>query len=387
MRKLKLHLAVRSLHLGGAERQFIELAKAIDKSRFDVTVVVLRAGVLDSELISRGIKLTVLSENGMRDPRAFLRWRRLIDLELPDVIYSFMFDVNVCSVIVRQIARARPKLVWGIFGSEPDFANGPRFLRSLFSLLRLLERRADLITSDSYRGLEFLDKYGFHLSNSSVIFSGTDPERFRRDEQARAAFRRQHGLKDDVIAIGICSRLVHMKGYPILATAARRILLERNDVYFFAAGGGDGRIVAECDRVLGAERKRFTWLGRILQPEACLSGWDLYCSSSLYGEGFSNAIIEAMACELPCVATDVGDARRQVGDTGVIVQPGSEEALYQGLNKMLTAPDRSARGGAARQRVIEHFTHTKMVRRTEAALAHVVEGVLPQRWDQRPALL
>lgn len=387
MRKLKLQLAVRSLHVGGAERQFLELAKAIDKNRFDVTVVVLRTGVLDVELGAKGIKVVNLGEAGLRDPRTFLRWRTLIADERPDLIYSFMFDVNVCAAIVRQISPFRPKLVWGIFGSEPDFAKGPRFLRSLFSLLRLLERRADLITSDSYRGLEFLDRYGFRLSNSAVIFSGTDPERFRRDEQARADFRSQHRLKDNVTAIGICSRLVHMKGYPILAAAARRLLAERSDVHFFAAGGGDERIVTECDRVLGAERPRFTWIGRVLQPEACLSGWDLYCSSSLYGEGFSNAIIEAMACELPCVVTDVGDARRQVGDTGVIVQPGSEEALYQGLNAMLTAPDRGARGSAARQRVLEHFTLTKMVRRTEAALAHVVEDVLPQRWDQRPALL
>lgn len=388
MRKLKLQLAIRSLHVGGAERQFLELVKAIDKQRFDVTVVLLRRGLLDEELTSAPVRVMYAGDGGLRDPRTFLRWRRLIATERPDVIYSFLFDMNACASIVRAISPRGPKLVWGIFGSEPDFKKGPRFLRSLFRLLRILENRTNLIASDSFRGLEFLNKYGFRLRNSSVIFSGTDTQRFRRDEGLRAAFRRQHKLGENDVAVGICSRLVHMKGYPVLAAAARSILQHRDDLHFFAAGGGDETIVDECNEILGDTRARFIWLGRVSKPEAFLSGCDIYCSSSIYGEGFSNAIVEAMACALPCVVTDVGDAGLQVGDTGIVVAPGSPETLHAGLTAMLAQSDRGDRGSRARARVLENFTHTLMVRRTELALEQLVQGTAAdRRWNERPSLL
>lgn len=371
MRKLRLQLAVRSLEVAGAERQFLELAKAIDLRRFDVTVVMLRPGPLDTELTPIAVKVVYLGNGGWRDPRTYLRWSALIAAERPDVIYSFLFDMNVGAALARSISGVKLKLVWGIFGSEPDFRKGPRFLRGLFALLKLLESRADLITSDSYRGLEFLAKYGFRLRNSVVIHSGTDMHRFRRDEASRESFRQQYRLGKETRAIGICSRLVHMKGYPVLAAAAGRILKERDDVYFFAAGLGDESIIAESNRILGDIGQRFVWLGRVMKPEACLSGWDIYCSSSIYGEGFSNAIVEAMACELPCVVTDVGDARRQVGETGIVVSPNSEEALYDGLVAMLARKDLKECGAKARERAVQNFTNSRMVKRTETALEEV----------------
>lgn len=383
MRRHKLQLAIRSLDVGGAERQLLEILKQIDQALFDVTVVALRPGSLDHELEGTGIRLRYIGGARRRDLRAIFRWRQLLAEAPPEVIYSFLIDMNLLAALVRAISPGRPKLIWGIFGSEPDFKNGPRFERMIYRLLQLLESRADLITSDSYRGFEFLASYGFRLRNSAVIHSGTNTERFYRDEVARAQFRRQHCLPENAIAIGICSRLVHMKGYHLLAVAAKRILERRNDVWFFAAGGGRENIVVECKTILGAAGNRFVWLGRVAKTEICLSGWDLYCSSSLYGEGFSNAIIEAMACELPCVVTDVGDARRQVGDTGIVVEPKSEQALYDGLSAMLAQVDRRERGSRARQRVLDNFTKTSMVRRTEQSILNMIDGAKRERWTER----
>lgn len=371
----KVMLAVRALNIGGAERQFLELVKKIDHDGFDVVVVTLREGTLDAEIAGLPrVRHVSLQKRGRWDLLVLWRYARLIRSERPDVVYSFMFDMNVFSAVAVRLARSGTRLVWGIFGSEPDFSQGPRFLRSLFVLKRWLEGAADVITSDSVRGFEFLRKYGFALRNPQVVFSGTDSTRFAPNAEARAAFRREFQLADGDIAVGIASRLVHMKGYPVLAQAARDLVAEFPTLRFFAIGYGDDRVREESTAILGEHAARFTWLGKVQRPEVVLAGWDIYCSSSLYGEGFSNSIIEAMSCSLPVVATDVGDAAIQVGPTGVIVPPGDAGALRAALRTMILDPRRAELGRAARQRVLENFSAERMVRSTEDILRQLATG-------------
>ena len=77
---------------------------------------------------------------------------------------------------------------------------------------------------------------------------------------------------------------------------------------------------------------------------------DLFCLSSK-AEGFPNVVAEAMAMQIPCVVTDVGDAARIVDESGVVVEPMNPKALYKGLMLMLTMDkdDRQILGKKARQ--------------------------------------
>jgi glycosyltransferase involved in cell wall biosynthesis len=85
------------------------------------------------------------------------------------------------------------------------------------------------------------------------------------------------------------------------------------------------------------------------------------CSST--SEGFPNAIVESMACGVPCVVTDVGDAGDIVGDTGIVVPPRDATALAGAWATLLgaEAPARLARGERARARVVERYTLERMV--------------------------
>ena len=90
-------------------------------------------------------------------------------------------------------------------------------------------------------------------------------------------------------------------------------------------------------------------------------------SSSSYGEGFSNAIGEAMSCGVPCVVTDVGDSAWIVGDTGKVVPPRDPTALANALRELVNmgAVARRALGERARQRVVENFSLEAVVRQYE----------------------
>ncbi|MFH1741489.1 MAG: glycosyltransferase, partial [bacterium] len=121
-------------------------------------------------------------------------------------------------------------------------------------------------------------------------------------------------------------------------------------------------------------------------PEVSLNGWDIYCSSSVYGEGFSNSIIEAMAAELPVVATEVGDARVQIDGTGSLVPPGDIDALYSALRMMILAGNRTELGAMARRRVLDQFTSATMVANTERALIEVSGRFTPDSNDRSRSL-
>ena len=98
------------------------------------------------------------------------------------------------------------------------------------------------------------------------------------------------------------------------------------------------------------------------------SALDIACSSSAWGEGFSNAIGEAMACGVPCVVTDVGDSAAIVAQTGIVVAPRDAAALAAAIGELVaTGPKRrQAMGGAARQRIEEHYALPAIVAQYES---------------------
>ena len=98
--------------------------------------------------------------------------------------------------------------------------------------------------------------------------------------------------------------------------------------------------------------------------------------SSAYGEGFPNVVGEAMAAEVPCVVTDVGDAARLLDDPERTVPPGDPARLTDACERLLGRTDDERRRLAARdrRRIEEHFTTAHLVRRTTDLLERLAGG-------------
>ena len=105
--------------------------------------------------------------------------------------------------------------------------------------------------------------------------------------------------------------------------------------------------------------------------------------SSAYGEAFPNVLAEAMACSLPCVTTDVGDAAEIVGDTGMVVPPMNEEALARAMLEMIAmdGDERHLLGAAARERVQTRFTLGRMAAGFRKVWDEVITGEKQQCVD------
>ena len=368
---VRIALSIRSLDIGGAERQFIELVKHIDKTKFDVTVCTMYGGVQE-EIVKNidGIRYINLQKKGRYDLLDFyMKYKKvLLDVE-PDVIYSFLGEMNLFSLWCKP---KKSKIFWGFRASNMDLSQYGKVSQLMFWLQKKLSCRVDKIIANSHASVEFHKKSGFCMDRAVVVPNGIDTTRFGRDMYKREEFRKKYGLSEKDVAIGIVARIDYMKGYTVLAESAKRVLASYENVKFFAVGGGDETIKNECEKILGVYNgTHFIWLGNQKQVEDIYSGLDIAVSSS-FGEGFSNSIAEAMSSEVACVVTDVGDSKLIVGSTGVVVKPNDVDSLYDGLMKMIES-DYRALGKEARERIVENFSTEKMVKNTENEIVACVE--------------
>ena len=371
---LSILLLIRSLEVGGAERQVVQLATGLHERGHDVRVAVFyRRGPLLSDLEEHGIEIVDLSKAGRWAVVGF--FSRLIGVlrrVRPDVIYSMLGGANIVAAAARA-AVPHTKLIWSVRASDVDLAKYDWHLRAAYAVERGLSRRADLIISNSHAGRDFAVAHGFPEDRMAVVPNGIDTRRFRPDAPARARQRKEWAIADDQVAIGVLARLDPMKGHEVFLHAAALIAGDRPHMRFVCIGEGPERRRLESlasDLGLGG---RLSFTGAASDPAVALNGLDTCCSPSLFGEGFSNAIGEAMACGLPCVVTDVGDSALLVGATGAVVPRSDPDALAQG---MLAICDRLRAEGAAdpRARIIENFSVDTMVDRTLQLLLELRDG-------------
>jgi glycosyltransferase involved in cell wall biosynthesis len=365
-----IFLLARSLNIGGTERQLVHLATGLHARGEEVVVgLFYKGGVLDGELEARGIRIIDLAKSGRWDVPAFLkRVRTAIAESRPAAVYSFLGTANIVAAAVRPFAPPF-RMVWSIRASDMDPASYDWVFRLNYGLECALSRRADLIISNSHSGREFAAAQGFPQERIEVVANGIDTARFRPDPALRAAKRAEWRLREGDTAIGVLARVDPMKDHSVLLRAAAIVSRERPELRFLCIGEGDANYLAELKRLaqeLGLG-ERVLWTGRSTDPVAALNALDISCSSSAFGEGFSNAVAEAMACGLPCVVTDVGDSARLVGKTGRVVPPRDPQALAAALAAEADSIG-SENGARARQRIIDLFSLESMVERTLALL-------------------
>ncbi|NER34627.1 MAG: glycosyltransferase [Oscillatoria sp. SIO1A7] len=366
----KVVFLVRSLDYGGAQRQVVTLVTALSKKKFDVTVACFYSGQpLEKDLKNSNVRMVSLNKGGRWDLFGF--WATLLS-EIgslqPNIIHGYLGVPNILTIFLKPFFPSC-RMVWGLRNSQMDLKRYDWLRQLSVELESLLSRFADLIIVNSHAGLADLIKKGFPGQKMIVIPNGIDTERFKPDPESRLGFRAEWGISPNTVLIGLVARLDPMKDHKTFLRAAALLTPTREDVRFICVGNGSEEYAKELDRLADALGigDRVVWTGAIANMPAVYNALDIATSASSYGEGFSNAIGEAMACGVPCVVTDVGDSALIVGDTGFVVRPETPEALLEAWLSCLNR-DRNELGGQARERILEKFTISHLVSASEEAL-------------------
>lgn len=191
-----------------------------------------------------------------------------------------------------------------------------------------------------------------------VIRNAVDTERFRPGD--RQAARAALGLPQDARIIGAAGRLEHIKGQDVLVAAMAQV----PDALLVLVGQGSrAQALAEQAQALGiAERVHF--LGQRDDMPEVYPAFDIVCLPSR-NEGLPLSVLEAQACGLPVVATDVGSVREGLcPGIGAIVPPEAPDAMARALRTALAMPA----AGNPRDFVLRTFSWERLVADYEGLL-------------------
>lgn len=218
-------------------------------------------------------------------------------------------------------------------------------------------------TLDAYPGLERAQE------RVVVTFPPVDPQRFRPDPQQRRAARAELALDEDEVVIGTVGNRNPRKGHDLLIEAAAILFSRRPAVRILIMGGpSPAHPSYEASLHASVARHGLEQVVRFIDPGArvpeLLPTLDAFVLPSHPGEGMPTVILEAMACGLPVVATDVAAVREEVeeGVTGLVVPVGDPALMADALQGLVDDEELRARMGAAgRIRVTELFTPERAV--------------------------
>ena len=360
---------ITSLDIGGAETMLARLVIGDRAGSVSHRVVSLKpGGALRASLEAEGnpvgdlaVGRTLGAVGGLARLAGIIRTTR------PAVVHSWLYHADLLATLALAFSgrRRTTRLVWGIRCSDMDMRRYARSTRYVLKTLPFLSSRTDLVLCNSEAGRAVHERLGYRPPQWRVVPNGLDLERFRPLPDERAAIRAELGLGDDSFVVGMCARVDPMKDHTTFAKAAAIFAGGVPTARFVLIGAETDVPGSALDRVIAASgiAERFVRLGRRRDVDRLYAALDVATLSSAFGEGFPNVLAEAMACGVPCVATDVGDSAAIVGDTGLVVQPRDAAALAAAWERLRSEGNdsRAARGAAARQRVADRYALAKMI--------------------------
>jgi glycosyltransferase involved in cell wall biosynthesis len=356
--------------MGGAERQLALLAKRLAQLGHQVCVITLYSGGdLEQTLRESGVRVVSAEKRGRWDVLGFLRrFRERCRQSRPQVIIGWMPFENLMCLLVSKLDERVP-VVWALRSSALELSAYDVPTQLLYRLQRALIAYPQLVISNSLAGIHGV---GLAIGSNRVALleNAVATEEFIPDSDAREAMRASLGVKSDQELIGIVGRLDPMKDHSTFLRAARIVANTLPNAKFLIVGRGSphylSNLRSECHRL--DLDGRIVWREASSNMRATFNAMDVLVSTSAYGEGMQNVVLEAMSCGLPVVATDVGDARRVISDFDCLVAPRDERAVAQAVLRLLRESD-GTRRTARRQHVINRFGIERAGKELEQLLA------------------
>ncbi len=317
-------------------------------------------------------------------PGTWKKLRAIIKKEKPDVVQTWMHRADLIGGLIARFCGVK-NVVWGIHSrdiyrspKESDF----KIARYRGALVTASKRVPKRIISCSTTAIRDHEGWGFPSDKFTWIPNGISTARFVPNEEAGRAFRAEQGIPEDAPVIGFTGRFHPVKDLPTFFKAAGHLQHQVPNAHFVMCGGAEENLEPAALEAYKAmphpEQVRFTSF--IKDPERLYPSFSLLslCSQS---EALPMVLLEAMACGVPCVATDVGDCKDVIGETGLVVPKGDAPALANAWLMMIRRIhfNRADIAVTVRRRVEEEFSIDRVARRYEETYESLLPEAKPKR--------
>ncbi len=378
-KKIKLMHLITGLDTGGAEAMLYKLLSRYDRDQFLMCVVSLTdIGPVGEKIQSLGVHVHSLK---MRKNILFflsmVRFVRLLKKEKPHILQTWMYHADLVGALMKLFVR-KMKLVWNVRHGSLEENKGLTKKLTVYvaKLCAYLSRSfPDKIICCSVYAAKFYIKFGYCASKILVIPNGVDLVTFKPDSIGCLSLREELNLSKGDLIIGTITRFHPDKNFVGFIQAASIVAASTKNTCFVCCGRDIDQQNTEILSWIASVglRDRFYLLGERHDIPRVLSAFDVFVSSSVT-EGFPNVIVEAMACGVPCIVTDVGDSAYIVDNTVCVMPPGDPKALAAGIARILSMPPKAKREiiAAGISRVTGNFSLDSIVNRYQALYRSVM---------------
>jgi glycosyltransferase involved in cell wall biosynthesis len=347
------------LGFGGGETQVLGLTLALAAAGHRAELICDPAGRLWERATAEGIRCHPIRIRNAIDLAAGVKLRAILKREHYDVVHFHTSRAHSMAPFARGFASTL------VVTRRMDYRPNRVFAPLLFN------RAVDGVVAISEGVADSLAAAGVDRQRITVVHSGVDCDRFRPPTaRERADARAALGISDAEILVSAIGALEQRKGHRYLIEAIGALPAPPASLKLkcFIVGQGSVHKVLQGEIAVIRSLERIKLLGRVDDPRELLWASDIFAMPSLK-EGLGVAALEAMASNLPIIASDVGGLREVVEDgrTGIVVPPGNPEKIAAAIRRLAESEAlRKQIGAAARVRVVENYSMEKMAARTLA---------------------
>jgi glycosyltransferase involved in cell wall biosynthesis len=355
---------------GGTERALQRLVLATRPLGIAHDVISLTdGGTVADELRAAGVavhSLGMARSGALPDAGGIARLHTLLRRLRPEVVQGWMYHANLLAGLVAPLATGR-RALWGIrAASVPADRERRRTVLTAAVTARLARTMPRDILVNGERARDTHVAAGYPASRMTLIPNGYDLARWRPDDAARVDVRRELGIADDAPLVGMIANFRPIKDHATFLAAMDALRRTLPSLQVLVVGVDATRahpaFAALADRTtLGAALHALGARSDVPRVTAAL---DVAVLTSV-DESFPNVVAEAMACAVPVVSTDAGDARTILGSADDIVPVGDVDGVARRVAAWLVQPEatRRAHGRALRARVEREYGLDVVARR------------------------
>jgi glycosyltransferase involved in cell wall biosynthesis len=355
-------LVMLARRFGGADARVLQLAEAMHGQR-PYAVAVLAGSPMHERLAAAGLELLAIP-HGRGDPRVVpwllreMRRRRL------SIVDAHNPQSQLWGSISASLARA-PVRLCTVHSVSRDSDRGRRRILLYETVLRLAHRLGCRFLAVSPAVAAYLGTLGIPPSRIEVILNGIEPLPAPRPG---AGLRERLGWTQAHV-VATVGRLEPVKGHGVLLQAIAALRDRRPALRCLLVGDGRERAALERQAATLGIAGLVHFAGFRQDVPALLAECDLFCLPSL-SEGVPYALLEALACGVPALATRVGSLPEILSPelAGRLVPPGDPAALAAAIERAIDRPDEMAALARSGQALVRgRFDRAEMIARTLAA--------------------
>ena len=381
--KIKVLHIIKTLNLGGAETNLLNLLQAADKEKFEMHIGYSFGGELEREFVQAGARLFKYAPKSHRVKSfaslliIFRIWRYLLKNKI-EIVHTHNFSGHIWGAVAAKLAGKKSvEHVHDFRYSDPADFNRRRGFNNQFKFIKYFKNIADKVIVLTKQNVEFLKASQFYSDNKVIeLQNGIPIFPFAVTADERITITARLGIRSDAQIIFTPVRVAPEKNVEIIFHIAAKVVKQNRHAVFVIAG--DGPLLKEFEEHV--ERRHLSghikFIGFHADIRRLLAVSEIMLLPSFL-ELHSIAILEAMSMKVPVVISqDVGCNSEFIKswENGVLLDPFSEEGWGDAIIKILKDPAlRRSLGEAGYETCREKFDIQKTVKNIETIYADLAQ--------------